>query len=53
MCGALMMVFNDQENIIERYYEPGTEFIYWYNTSDLQQVRASAPQSRQGEVCTP
>uniref|UniRef100_A0A7S4GHG5 Spore protein YkvP/CgeB glycosyl transferase-like domain-containing protein n=1 Tax=Eutreptiella gymnastica TaxID=73025 RepID=A0A7S4GHG5_9EUGL len=37
MSGALMLVFNDGVNIIEKYYEPDTEFVYWYNTSDLLQ----------------
>jgi len=40
MCGALMMVFDDRENIIERYFEPDTEFLYWRNVSHLEALMA-------------
>eukprot|EP00906_Rhabdomonas_costata_P035736 RCo050208 len=35
MCGALMLVYNDGMNVIEMFYEPEKEFVYWHNTSDL------------------
>ena len=50
MCGALMMVFNDGSNIIEKYYEPDTEFIYWYNHTDLKQVPTGSLEG--GGSCT-
>lgn len=28
-CGAVMLVFNDGYNVIEQYYEPGVDFVYW------------------------
>eukprot|EP00668_Euglena_longa_P012885 GGOE01015387.1.p1 GENE.GGOE01015387.1~~GGOE01015387.1.p1 ORF type:complete len:449 (+),score=98.07 GGOE01015387.1:34-1380(+) len=34
-CGALMLVFNDGYNVIERYYEPGVDFVYWTDLEDF------------------
>eukprot|EP00668_Euglena_longa_P030118 GGOE01037532.1.p1 GENE.GGOE01037532.1~~GGOE01037532.1.p1 ORF type:complete len:455 (-),score=110.71 GGOE01037532.1:92-1456(-) len=36
MSGALMLVFNDGINVIEKYFVPGEEFLYWQNASDLR-----------------
>eukprot|EP00667_Euglena_gracilis_P012968 EG_transcript_13354 len=36
MSGSLMLVFNDGINVIEKYFAPGTEFVYWVNASDLR-----------------
>lgn len=38
MCGSLMLVFDDGENVIEHYYEPGTEFLYWHNSTEFAAI---------------
>eukprot|EP00667_Euglena_gracilis_P012646 EG_transcript_12994 len=39
-CGAVMLVFNDGYNVIEQYYEPGVDFVYWTDLADFhRQVR--------------
>eukprot|EP01001_Neometanema_parovale_P005639 NODE_2057_length_1525_cov_51.129815_g1959_i0.p1 GENE.NODE_2057_length_1525_cov_51.129815_g1959_i0~~NODE_2057_length_1525_cov_51.129815_g1959_i0.p1 ORF type:complete len:272 (-),score=15.28 NODE_2057_length_1525_cov_51.129815_g1959_i0:21-836(-) len=44
-CGAMMMVYNDGFNVIEQYFVPDLDFLYWYNATDfgikLQRVLAN------------
>ena len=34
-CGAVMLVFNDGYNVIEQYFEPGVDFVYWTDLDDF------------------
>ncbi len=42
-------------NIIERYFEPETEFVYWRNESDLKRLMddVSARPEPKGALMTP
>jgi spore maturation protein CgeB len=35
MCKTLVLVRYDDWNVIEKWFEPGKHFIYWYNLEDL------------------
>jgi hypothetical protein len=35
MCRTLVLVRYDDWNVIEKWFEPGKHFIYWYNLEDL------------------
>lgn len=35
MCKTLVLVKYDQWNVIEKWFEPGKHFMYWYNLEDL------------------
>uniref|UniRef100_A0A7S4G0X5 Spore protein YkvP/CgeB glycosyl transferase-like domain-containing protein n=1 Tax=Eutreptiella gymnastica TaxID=73025 RepID=A0A7S4G0X5_9EUGL len=36
LSGTLMLVYNDSVNIIERFFEPEREFLYWTTAADLK-----------------
>ena len=39
-CGCLMLIYNDGFNIVEKYFTPNEDFLYWDNSSGLNQLKA-------------
>jgi spore maturation protein CgeB len=35
VCKTLVLVRYDDWNVIEKWFEPGKHFVYWYNLEDL------------------